>query len=80
MIVRHPCSGRPVATDLGSQIHRAIEDSERRPIERDSESAPPPKESSHLNLEMLGMWSFVVFSFTALFVAGCVIWAKCRGN
>jgi hypothetical protein len=78
MIERHQYSGRQVATDLGSEILRVIEDSERRPIERESESDPRPNKSPHLNWEMLVIWSFVVFSFAALFFAGYVIWAKCQ--
>ncbi len=80
MIERHRDSGLQVATDLGSEILRAIEDSERRPIGRDSESAPPPNKSPHLNWEMLVIWSFVVFSFAALFAAGYIIWTKCNGK
>ena len=80
MIERHPFSGLQVATDLGSEIHRAIEDSERRPIERDSESAPRRNKSNHLNWEMLALWSFVAVSFAALFFAGYIIWAKCNGK
>ena len=32
--------------------------------------------SSHLNWEMLAIWSFVVVSFTVFFFAVFVIWAK----
>jgi hypothetical protein len=78
MIERHPYSGRQVATDLGSEIHRVIEDSERHPVERESESAPLTDKSSPLNWEMLAIWSFVVFSFAAFIFAGYVIWAKCQ--
>jgi hypothetical protein len=77
MIERHPYSGRQVATDLGSQIHRGIEDSERCPIEPGA-LGPRSNKSNHLNWEMLTIWSFVVFSFAALFFAGYVIWAKCQ--
>ena len=78
MIERHPYSGRQVATDLGSEIHRVIEASERRSIERTSDSDPRPNKSPHLNWEMLAIWSFVVFSFAAFIFAGYVIWAKCQ--
>jgi hypothetical protein len=34
----------------------------------------------HLNWEMFAIWSFVVVSFAAFFVAGYVMWAKCQGK
>ena len=80
MIERHPYSRRQVATDLGSEIHRVMEDSERRPIEPESKSDPRRNKSNHLNWEMLALWSFVAVSLAALFVAGYVIWAKCNGK
>jgi hypothetical protein len=79
MIKRHRHSDRQVATDLGSEIHGVREDSERRPIQHESESDPHPNKSPHVDGEMLMIWSFVVFSFAALFAAGYVIWAKCGG-
>ena len=33
-----------------------------------------------LNGEMFVFWSFVVVCFAALFVAGCILWAKCNGR
>jgi len=36
--------------------------------------------SSHLNWEMLAIWSVMVVSFAALFFAGYIIWAKCNGQ
>ena len=36
--------------------------------------------SSHLNWEMLAIWSFVAVSFAAFFVAGYIIWTKCNGR
>jgi hypothetical protein len=39
-----------------------------------------PNKSSHLNWEMLAIWSFVAVSFAALFFALYVIWAKCNGR
>ena len=80
MIESHPYSGRQVATDLGSEIHRVLEDSEARPIEPESESTPRPNTSPHLNWEMLVIWSFVAFSFAALFFTAYVIWGKCNGR
>jgi len=78
MIERHPYSRRQVATDLGSEIHRVMEDSERRPIERESD--PRRNKSNSLNWEMLALWSFVALSFAALIFAGYVIWAKSNGK
>ena len=77
MIERHPYSGRQVATDLGSEIQRVIEDSESRAIEPGI-FGPRPNKSPHRNWEMFAIWSFVVFSFAALFFVGYVIWAKCN--
>jgi hypothetical protein len=80
MIETHPNHGRQAATDLGSQIQRVIEDSTRRPSERESKSDPRPNKSPQLNWKMLMVWSFVAVSFAALFFAAYVIWAKCRGS
>ena len=41
---------------------------------------PRPNKSPRLNWEMLAIWSFVAISFTALFFAAYVIWAKCHGR
>jgi hypothetical protein len=79
MIKLHRYSGRQVTTDLSSEIHRVLEDSARRPIKREIESALHPNGLSHLDWERLAIWSFVVVNFAALFVAGYVIWAKCHG-
>ncbi len=80
MIECHLYSGRQVATDLGSEIHRVMEDSELHPIERESEGEPRPNKSPLLNSELLLFWIFVVYNFAALLCAGYVIWAKCRGD
>ena len=58
---------------------KSEEDSERRPIEPDA-FVPRSNKSSHLNWEMLVIWSFVAVSFAALFAAGYMIWAKCHGD
>lgn len=73
-------NSQQVAKDLFSITHRAIEDSGPLPIKRESVSDPRPNKSNHLNWEMFAIWSFVVFSIAALFVAGYVIWVKCNGN
>ena len=52
---------------------------ERHPIEPGTFVLRSNK-SPHLNWEVLAIWGFVVISFTALFVAGYVIWAKCHGR
>jgi len=36
--------------------------------------------SSHLNWQLLALWSFVAVSFAALFAAGYIVWAKCNGR
>lgn len=56
---------------------KSEEDSERRPIEPRA-VVPRSNKSSHPNRNLLAIWSFVAISFTALFVAGYVIWAKCH--
>jgi hypothetical protein len=58
---------------------KSEEDSERRPIEL-RVFVPRSNKSSHLNWEMLVIWSFVAFSFAALFFAGYIIWARCHGK
>ena len=57
-----------------------MEDFEESPIERESERAPRPKRSSHLNWEMLAIWSFVVFSFGGLPFCGYNIFATGLSN
>ena len=79
MIERHPYSGRQVAIDLGLEIHRVLEDSERRPIEPRA-LGPRSNKSNHRNWEMFAIWSFVVVSLAALFFARYLIWAKCNGR
>jgi hypothetical protein len=69
-----------VAMDLVPHTYRATEDSGPLPTKRESVSDPRPNQSNHLNWEMFALWSFVAFSIAALFVAGYVIWAKCRGG
>ena len=54
-------------------------DSKRRPIKSNA-FIPRSTKSSHSNGEMFAIWSFVAISFTGLFFAGYVIWAKCRGQ
>jgi len=72
----HPNHSHQVTTDLLSKVCRMTE-AERRPIEPRA-FVPRSNKSSHLNWEMLVIWSFVVVSFAALFFAGYVIWAKCQ--
>ena len=31
-------------------------------------------------MEMFALWSFVIFNFVALFIAGYVIWGKYHGR
>jgi hypothetical protein len=78
MIELHPNNSYQVAGDSISRTQRVTEDSELHPVERESEKAPRPNKSPHLNWEMLAIWSFVVFSFAAFIFAGYVIWAKCQ--
>jgi hypothetical protein len=49
-------------------------------LDRKNQSDPRPSNSNHLNWEMFAIWSFVVVSFAALFIAGYVIWVKCHGE
>jgi hypothetical protein len=76
----HPNNGRQIITELLSKSHRVIEVSERRPLVRESESAPRHEESIHLNLKMVAIRVFVVFNIAALLFAVYVIWAKCCGD
>jgi hypothetical protein len=76
----HPSNGHQIVTEPFSKTWRVTEASERRSIERTSDSAPLLNRSIHRNWEMFVIWSFVVVSFAALFVAGYVIWAKCHGR
>ena len=69
-----------VAMDLVPRTCRETVDSRPLPTKRESVSDPRPNQSNHLNWEMFALWSFVAFSIAALFVAGYVIWAKCRGG
>jgi len=69
---------RQTTSDLGSETRRVTNHSERHPTKQERATSPPPHETSRLNWEMLVIWSFVVFSFAALFFAGYVIWAKCQ--
>jgi len=55
------------------------EDFERRAIEPGA-FVPRSNKSSHLNWEMIVLWSFVAVSFAALFAAGYMIWTKCHGQ
>ncbi len=49
-------------------------------LDRKSDSKPRPAKSSHLNWELFSLWSSVVFTIAAFFVAGYLIWAKCHGR
>jgi hypothetical protein len=59
---------------------RFTEDSERPLIASKRENGPRPKNPRHLNWEMVVIWSFVIFSFAALFFCFWAISAKCRGE
>jgi len=54
--------------------------SERRSIERTSDSTPLRNKFIQRNLEMFLIWSFVVFCFAVFFFFLWVISAKCRGD
>ena len=79
MIERHQDKGQ-VATYVFSKTHRVAEGFERRPIARARGDILRPDRSTHLNWEILAIWSFVVFSFAALLFCVCVIYAKCQAN
>jgi hypothetical protein len=76
----HPSNGHQIVTEPFSKIRRVTEASERRSIERTSDSAPLLNRSIHRNWEMFVIWSFVVVSFAAFFSCLWVISAKCRGD
>ena len=61
------------------RFSKSEEDSERRPVEPGA-FVPRSNKSSHLNWEMLAIWSLVVVSFTAFFFVGYVIWTKCNSR
>jgi hypothetical protein len=75
-LAREPVLARCITSH---RFWKSEEDSERRPIEPDA-FVPRSNKSSHLNWEMLVIWSFVAVSFAALFAAGYMIWAKCHGD
>jgi hypothetical protein len=80
MIAPHRINGRQLTKALPSSAYRVTEDSERRTIEHEGENAPRHTESSHLNWEMLAIWSLVVFSFAALFFCLWTISSKCHSD
>ena len=80
MIALHRNNGQQITTALLSSAYRVTEDSERSTIEHESENAPRHTESSHLNWEMLAIWSLVVSSFAAFFFCLWAISAKCHGD
>jgi hypothetical protein len=80
MIALHRSNGQQITTTLLSNASRVTEESERSTIEHESENAPRPTESSHLNWGMLAIWSLVAFSFAAFLFCLWAISAKCRGD
>jgi hypothetical protein len=75
-----PARERNLARRATSHLFWKSEDySERRAIEPRA-FVPRSSKSSHLNWEMLVIWSFVVFSFAALFFAGYIIWGRCHSK
>jgi hypothetical protein len=67
-------------TEPFAKTRRVTEASERRSIERTSDSAPLLNRSNHRNWELFVIWSFVVVSFAGFFFCLWVISAKCRGD
>ena len=81
-LVRHDkpaCEPVLARRTTSHRFWKSEEDSEQRPIGPGA-FVPRSNKSSHLNWEMLAIWSFVAVSFAALFVAGDIIWAKCNGR
>jgi hypothetical protein len=81
-LVRRDKPSREPVLARRTTSHRFLkskEDSERRAIEPGA-FVPRSNKSSHLNWEMLALWSFVAVSFAALFAAGYIIWTKCNGR
>jgi hypothetical protein len=81
-LIRHDKPAREPVFARRTTSHRSWKsegDSEQRPIGPGA-FVPRSIKFSHLNWEMLAIWSFVAVSFAAFFVAGYVIWAKCHGQ
>lgn len=76
----HPTSGHQSMTQPIPKTRRVTEIAERGSIERTSGSAPLLDKFVHRNWDMFVIWSFVVVSFAALFVAGYIISVKCHGR
>lgn len=76
----HRNNGHEVATHVFPGTCRLTDNSERRPIERESQSGPRWNRSSHLEWEILAVWIFAVFSFAALLFCLYVISEKCRAE
>jgi len=47
-------------------------------VDRKSDSNQRPNKPNRSSWEMFALWSFVIFCFAALLVAGYAIWAKCH--
>lgn len=80
MIAFHRNHCRTIARAPLPNAHRMTEDSERRPEEPEGKGARHLGNIRHLNWEVIVIWSFVAFSFTAFFLCGLILAAKCRGE
>jgi len=80
MIALHRNNGLQITAVYLSNASRLAEDSERTTIKPESENTPCHKECSHLDWQMVAIWSFVVFSFAALCFCLWAISAKCHGD
>jgi hypothetical protein len=75
----HPSNGHQIMTEPFSYTRLVTEASERRSVERTSDSAPLLNRSIH-RWEMFVIWNFVVVSFAAFFFCLWAISAKCHGD
>ena len=73
----HRSNGHQTGTCRSSKTRSATGNAGRN---CESPGAPRPNPSPRPNWDLIAVWSFVAVSFTALFFAVYVIWAKCRGT
>ena len=80
MMALHRNNGRQITTAMLSNARRVTQDSRRQLFAPENGSGPRVEKTSHVNWELLMIWSFVVFSFAAFFFCLWVISAKCHGD
>ncbi len=75
-----PRNGDPILKESLSKTARVTEASEPRSLVPSSHRARLLNRANHRNAEMFVIWSFMFFSFGALFFCLWAIAAKCHGN